>query len=223
MKGEFFSLNNFYRKAPFLPITNLSRNRLDGGRKAGQKVGMLGKQIVVGVSGGIAAYKTCELVRLLVKKKAEVHVVMTRAATEFVTPLTFQILSGRPVATDLFDLTQESKIGHIALADHADLVVVAPATANLIAKAASGLADNLLTTLLLATRAPILICPAMNCNMWDHPATQRNLGQLKEWGYQVLEPTIGELACGWEGKGRLAEPEEILKKIEEIALKSLAS
>lgn len=178
---------------------------------------MRGKEIVVGISGGIAAYKTCELVRLLVKEGATVSVVMTRSATEFVTPLTFQTLSGRPVATDLFDLTQESEIGHIVLADRAALVVVAPATANLIAKAAHGLADDLLSALLLATRAPIWICPAMNCNMWEHPAVQRNVGRLKELGYRVIEPNEGELACGWEGKGRMVEPADLFEQIKQFA------
>lgn len=191
-------------------------NPLDAWPKEGQKRAMRGKEVVVGISGGIAAYKTCELVRLLVKEGAHVTVVMTKSAAEFVTPLTFQTLSGRPVASDLFDLTRENEIGHIALADRAALVVVAPATANLIAKAAHGLADDLLTTLLLATQAPVWFCPAMNCNMWDHPAVQRNVGQLKELGYRIIEPTEGELACGWEGKGRLVEPENILKKIKEF-------
>lgn len=178
---------------------------------------MRGKEIVVGVSGGIAAYKTCELVRLLVKEGACVTVVMTKSAGEFITPLTFQTLSGRPVATDLFDLTQENEIGHIALADRAALVVVAPATANLIAKAAHGLADDLLTTLLLATRAPVWFCPAMNCNMWEHPAVQCNVGQLKELGYRIIEPVIGELACGWEGPGRLVEPGDLFAQMKQFA------
>lgn len=173
-------------------------------------------KIILGVSGGIAAYKSCELVRLLVKEKAEVHVIMTKAATEFITPLTFQTLSGHPVGINLFDLTEENKMGHIDLADQANAVIVAPATADLIARAAHGSANDLLTTILLATKAPILFCPAMNCNMWDHPATQRNIGQLKELGYHILEPAEGELACGWEGKGRLVEPNAILKKIKSL-------
>lgn len=171
------------------------------------------KTVVLGIGGGIAAYKSCELVRLLVKAGAQVHVVMTAAAKEFVTPLTLQTLSMNPVHTDLFDLIQEEKIGHITLADKADYVAVAPATADLIAKAAYGLANDLLTNIFLATQAPVLFCPSMNVNMWDHKATQANVKRLKELGYQIMEPASGELACGWEGKGRLCEPEAILNKI----------
>ncbi|MDO8527062.1 MAG: bifunctional phosphopantothenoylcysteine decarboxylase/phosphopantothenate--cysteine ligase CoaBC [Deltaproteobacteria bacterium] len=174
---------------------------------------MKNKTVVVGIGGGIAAYKTCELVRLLVKEKASVHVVMTSAAKEFVTPLTLQTLSMNPIHTDLFDITQEQKIGHITLADKADIVVIAPATADLMAKAAHGLANDLLTNILLATRAKVLFCPSMNVNMWNHKATQANVKRLQELGYQIMEPDSGELACGYEGKGRLCEPEAILKKI----------
>jgi len=170
-----------------------------------------GKQILLGVCGGIAAYKAAELVRLYVKSGAQVHVVMTRSAQEFITPLTFQTLTGNPVHTDLFNLYQEKEIGHIALADRADLFVVAPATANLIGKMAAGIADDLLTTTLMATKAPILLAPAMNVNMWEHPATQRNLDQLREQGCRVLEPDTGFLACGWEGKGKLPDPETIFQ------------
>jgi len=138
-------------------------------------MGLAGRTVVVAVSGGIAAYKACELVRLLVQNGAAVQVIMTAHAREFVTPLTLQTLSGRPVATDTFDLTQESEIGHIKLADQADVIVVAPATANVLAKMAHGLADDLLGTVLLATRAPVVIAPAMNVHMWEHPATRANL------------------------------------------------
>ncbi len=179
---------------------------------------MKNKTIILGIGGGIAAYKCCELVRLLVKENASVHVILTNAAKEFVTPLTLQTLSMNPVHTDLFDITQESQISHITLADRADLVVVAPATADLIAKAAHGLANDLLTNVLLATRAPVLFCPSMNVNMWNHRATQANVGRLKELGYQVLEPVEGELACGWEGKGRLIEPIEIIEQILKITI-----
>lgn len=175
-----------------------------------------GKKIILGVGGGIAAYKSCEIVRLLAKEGARVHVVMTKAAREFVTPLTFQTLSGNPVHTDLFDLTQEQKIGHIALADEANLIVVAPATADFLAKAAHGLADDLLTNILLATKAPVMFCPSMNVNMWRHKATQYNVGRLKELGYHVLDPAEGELACGWEGQGRLIEPAQIVQKIKTL-------
>ncbi|OGQ04416.1 MAG: hypothetical protein A2W61_07130 [Deltaproteobacteria bacterium RIFCSPLOWO2_01_44_7] len=174
------------------------------------------KTVVLGVGGGIAAYKSCELVRLLVQEEADVHVVLTGAAKEFVTPLTLQTLSHNPVHTDLFDLTQEQKIGHIALADKANIVVIAPTTADLIAKAAHGLANDLLTNILLATRAPVLFCPSMNVHMWEHKATQWNIGRLKELGYKVLEPDSGELACGYEGKGRLCEPSTIVSEIVKI-------
>ncbi len=168
------------------------------------------KKIVLGVCGGIAAYKAAELVRLYVKAGAEVFVVMTEAARQFVTPLTFQTLSGNPVHGELFDLIQEREIGHISLAERADLVVVAPATANLVGKVASGIADDLLTTTLMATRAPVLFAPAMNSNMWENPIYQHNQGKLQKVGYHFLEPATGLLACGWEGKGKLPDPEVIL-------------
>lgn len=167
-----------------------------------------GKKIILGVTGGIAAYKACELVRLLVKENSDVHVIMSDAAREFVTPLTFETLSRNKVHSTLFE-----QMDHITLADEADLVVIAPATADFIAKAANGLADDLLSTLLLATKAPVLVCPAMNVNMWRHPAVQANLRRLKELNYSVLKPASGELACGWEGKGRLPEPNIILEVI----------
>jgi len=154
------------------------------------------KTIVLGVSGGIAVYKAVEVLRLLTKAGADVHVVMTANACEFVTPLTFQTLSKNPVHTALFDLYQEREIGHISLAERADLFMVAPATANLIGKIANGLADDLLTTSLMATRAPVLICPAMNTNMYLNPLYQRNHRRLTDTGYQLLEPASGELACG---------------------------
>jgi phosphopantothenoylcysteine decarboxylase / phosphopantothenate---cysteine ligase len=168
-----------------------------------------GKVVVLGITGGIAAYKGAELARLFVKAEAEVHVVMTAHAQEFITPLTFQSLTGQPVHTDLFNLYQEKEIGHISLADRADLVVIAPATANLVGKVAAGLADDLLSTTLMATRAPVLLAPAMNVNMWENPLYQRNQQLLREAGYHFLDPVSGLLACGWEGKGKLAEPEDI--------------
>ena len=172
--------------------------------------------IVVGVTGGIACYKAVELVRLLVKSENCVRVIMTRSATEFVTPLTFQTLSGNPVALETFDLTQESQIGHIQLADSADLFVIAPATANIIGKIAAGIADDLLTTVLMATRAPVLVAPAMNIHMFEHPILQENIRKLRRIGYQVLEPSEGFLACGYEGRGRLPEPEKIAEEIERL-------
>ena len=176
-------------------------------------------KVVLGVTGGIACYKAGELVRLLVKQEYAVQVIMTRSAMEFVTPLTFQTLSARPVATDTFNLTQESEIGHIHLADSADIFVVAPATANVVGKIAAGIADDLLTTVLMATQAPVLIAPAMNIHMYDHPILQENLRKLRRVGYHVLEPAEGYLACGYEGKGRLPDPEAILEQIDSILKK----
>ena len=169
--------------------------------------------IVLGVTGGIACYKALELVRLLVQDSCSVRVVMTREAAEFVTPLSFQTLSGSPVATDLFSLTQESEIGHINLADSADLLVIAPATANIVAKLAAGIADDLLTTVVLATQAPLLVVPSMNVHMLAHPMVQANLARLTEAGYHVMEAASGYLACGYEGKGRLPEPQAIADEI----------
>lgn len=168
------------------------------------------KTVILGVSGGIAVYKAVELLRLLTKAGATVHVVMTQNAQQFVTPLTFQTLSGNPVHTDLFNLYQEQEIGHISLADRADLFILAPATANLIGRIANGLADDLLTTSVMATKAPVLVAPAMNSNMYENPLYLRNEQRLREAGYQLMEPVCGELACGWEGRGKLPAPEAIL-------------
>ncbi len=171
-----------------------------------------GAEIVLGVGGGIAAYKACELTRLFIKAGARVQVVMTRRATRFVGPLTFQALTGRAVFTDLFDLTQESEIGHIQIADRADLVVIAPATANVLARLASGAADDVVTSVCLATQAPVLVAPSMNVNMWQHPLTQANLRRLMEVaGTRVIGPGDGFLACRWTGPGRLAEPADIVE------------
>jgi phosphopantothenoylcysteine decarboxylase/phosphopantothenate--cysteine ligase len=172
-----------------------------------------GKRVLVGVSGGIAAYKAAELVRALVAAGAEVGVMMTRNAQEFLTPLTLQTLSGNPVATETFSLTQESEIGHIRLADSTDCVIVAPATANVLARMAHGLADDLLTTVLLATRAPVVVAPAMNVHMWENPLVRANLDRLRQAGVRVVEPGAGFLACGYEGKGRLADVEELVATV----------
>ncbi len=174
------------------------------------------KTIVVGVSGGIAAYKAAELVRILVTRGARVRVMMTRNAAEFITPLTLQTLSSNPVATDTFSLTQESEIGHIRLADTADAIVIAPATANVIAKAATGIADDLLTTVLLAARCPIAFAPAMNVHMYEHPTVAENLARLKARGVTIIEPEEGALACGYEGKGRLCDPMAIAEELERM-------
>lgn len=167
---------------------------------------MTGKVIVLGVTGGIAAYKAAELVRLFVKGGAEVHVLMTASARQFVTPLTFQTLSRNPVHTDLFNCIEEQEIGHISLADRADLVVIAPATANTIGKIASGIADDLLTTTVMATKAPVLIAPAMNANMYTNPLYRLNEDLLRDHGYLFADPVKGMLACGWEGDGKLQDP-----------------
>jgi phosphopantothenoylcysteine decarboxylase/phosphopantothenate--cysteine ligase len=172
-----------------------------------------GLNILLGVTGGIAAYKALELLRLLVKEGAEVWIVMTRSATEFVRPLSFQALSCHPVRTDLFVGRQEQAVEHIALADMTQLAVVAPATANVISKMAMGIADDILTTVLLAVRSPVVVCPAMNVNMFNHPAVQQNLKILRARGVMVVEPQEGELACGWEGKGRLADLETIMEAV----------
>jgi len=166
--------------------------------------------VVVGVAGGIAAYKAAELVRLLDKAGATVDVAMTPRAQHFITPMTFQALTRRPVFTDLFSLTDEEKIGHIQLADAADLVVIAPATADLCARLAAGMADDAVAAIALATRAPVLLAPSMNVNMWNHALTQRNLATLRDVAkYQIVAPGEGFLACGWTGPGRLAEPADI--------------
>src|ERR1700693_4994196 len=174
------------------------------------------KTIVVGVSGGIAAYKAAELVRLLVTRGAQVRVMMTHNATEFITPLTLQTLSLNPVATETFSLTQESEIGHIRLADSADAIVIAPASANLIAKAAAGIADDIVTTVLLAAQCRIAFAPAMNVHMYAHPTVVENLAKLKSRGVTLVEPAEGELACGYEGKGRLPDPAFIVEELERM-------
>ena len=174
---------------------------------------LTGKTIVVGVSGGIAAYKAAELVRLLTTAGARVRVIMTRNAQEFIAPLTLQTLSMNPVATETFSLTQESEIGHIRLADTADAIVVAPASADIIAKAANGIADDLLTTVLLAARCPTAFAPAMNVHMYEHPTVIENIGKLRARGITIIEPAAGALACGYEGRGRLPEPAFIIEDL----------
>ncbi len=172
----------------------------------------MSRKILLGVTGSIAAYKAAELVRLFVKNGDDVRVVMTPAATEFVSPLTFQTLSRNPVYIEEFRRPTEWRPEHISLAD-SDLVVVAPATANTIAKMRYGLADNLLTSTILATRAPVFIAPAMNDGMWEDAATKENLAALKARGVNVIAPGYGELACGTSGLGRMAEPTEIFEAL----------
>ncbi len=167
--------------------------------------------IVLGITGGIAAYKAAMLASLLTKRGAKVITVMTKGATAFITPLTLQSLTHQPVYTDIFDERDPSRITHIDLADSTDLVVVAPATADFIARAAHGMADDLLSAVLLATTAPVLVAPAMNVHMYAHPIFLQNLDRLRDAGYYVAEPGVGPLACGYTGKGRLMEPDEIVE------------
>ncbi|MBP1730685.1 MAG: phosphopantothenoylcysteine decarboxylase, partial [Deltaproteobacteria bacterium] len=174
------------------------------------------KQIIVGITGGIAAYKAAELVRTLAKKGAHVHVVMTKHAMEFVTPLTFQTLSGNPVTHEMFELLAGSKIGHIALSDLADQMVIAPATANILGKVANGIADDFLSTMIMATKVPVLFVPAMNTKMWESQIVQGNIDKLRANGYEFIEPESGDLACGWEGKGRMPPVEDIVERMEDI-------
>ena len=171
------------------------------------------RTILLIVSGGIAAYKALELVRLLTREGARVRSVLTAGGAEFVTPLSLQALTGEPVSTSLFSLTEESEMGHIALSRAADLLVVAPASANLLAKLAAGLSDDLASTLLLATDKEVLVAPAMNVRMWEHPATVANMARLRERGVHVVGPGEGAMACNEWGHGRLAEPPEILAAI----------
>jgi len=170
---------------------------------------MNGKSITIIIGGGIAAYKSLELIRLFKKAGARVRAVLTRAGAEFVTPLSLSALTGEPVYQDLFNLDDEANMGHIQLSRAADLIIVAPATADLMAKMAHGLANDLATTLLLATDTPVLIAPAMNVRMWDHAATQRNLATLKADGISVVGPDEGDMACGEFGYGRMAEPASV--------------
>ncbi len=171
------------------------------------------KTIVLGVSGGIAAYKSVELLRLLKKAEADVRVIMTQSAQEFVGPLTFQALSENPVCTSLFEKGGDASIRHIDWAQSADAVIVAPATANILAKHANGIADDALSTLMLAVTSPVLLCPSMNTHMYENKAVQRNLETLRSYGYTIVEPDAGELACGTTGPGRLPEPAEILDRL----------
>ena len=174
---------------------------------------LTGKTILVGVTGGIAAYKAATLCSRLVGLGASVRVMMTEGATKFITPLTLQTLTRHPVATDVFDERDAAIVQHIDWADSADLAVVAPATANMLSKLANGLADDMLSTTLLATTAPLLIAPAMNVHMWEHPAVVDNVNKLAARGATFVEPGTGQLACGYVGKGRLAEPDEIVDAV----------
>src|SRR5277367_1915426 len=179
-------------------------------------------KIALGVTGGVAAYKAAELVRRLQNEKLDVQVVMTRAAQEFITPLTFAALTGQKVITDIFasagsaPANVESAIEHIAVAQRIDLLLVAPATADILGKFAHGIAEDFLSTLYLATKAPVVVAPAMNVNMWEHPATQENLATLRARGVHVIEPDEGYLACGMTGSGRLAATETIVQRVRDV-------
>ena len=172
-----------------------------------------GKTVLLGVTGGIAAYKAAALASALIKQHAAVEVVMTKNATEFVTPLTFEQLTGRRTMVDTFDRNFSHQVEHISLAERTDLVIIAPATANVCAKLAHGLADDMLTTTVLACRCPKLIAPAMNTNMYENPVTQDNLEILRRYGWDVIEPASGRLACGAVGKGKMPEPEDLLQHV----------
>jgi len=181
------------------------------------------RRILLAISGGIAAYKTPELVRALRRAGHEVRCALTPEAQRFVAPLSLQAVSGQMVRKDLFDAGEEGEIDHIGLADWADLVLVAPCTANLMAKMSHGLADDLVSAVLLATRAHVLVAPAMNVNMWTHPATQANLALLRSRGLSFVGPDEGELACGWEGQGRMSDPAVLVEAVEALlAAKTLA-
>ncbi|MFA7172357.1 MAG: flavoprotein [Kiritimatiellia bacterium] len=179
------------------------------------------KTVVLGVTGSIAAYKACELTRMLVKSGAiDVHVIMTAAAAEFVTPLTFRTLSRNPVAINMFDDPEDWIPGHISLAERADLLVIAPCTANVIAKIAHGFSDDMLCSAVLATHVPLLIAPAMNSGMFNNPATQANIALLKARSAEFVEPLSGDLACGTVGQGRMAPPADIYIRILEMLKQS---
>lgn len=172
------------------------------------------KNIVLGITGSISAYKAADIANALTKEGSSVYTVMTRAAERFITPLTLQTLTKNKVYTDMFELDEPSQVAHIALASKADLVLIAPASADIIAKLACGIADDMLTSVMLAVKdTPVIVCPAMNTNMYENPATQKNIRTLKEYGFEIVEPREAMLACGTKGKGALAEQERILEAV----------
>ncbi|MBR1391109.1 MAG: bifunctional phosphopantothenoylcysteine decarboxylase/phosphopantothenate--cysteine ligase CoaBC [Lachnospiraceae bacterium] len=172
-----------------------------------------GKHILLGVTGGIAAYKTASLASMLTKLHADVHVIMTKNAEEFISPITFETLTSNKVIDDTFDRDTGYHVAHIAMAEEADVVMIAPASANVIAKLAHGIADDMLTSTLLACTAPVWVAPSMNTHMYENPATQDNLKRLTDYGCKIIEPATGYLACGYEGKGKMPEPEVLLEYI----------
>ncbi len=171
------------------------------------------KRILLGITGGIACYKAAEIARKLVKSGLEVYPVMTENAKEFITPLTFSVLTGHKTSTDMFDRDLPQNIPHISLARDTDIILIAPATANIIGKIASGIADDLLSTIVMSTKNPVILAPAMNTAMYMNKFVQKNMKSLREAGYSFVEPESGDLACGEEGIGRLADPDIIVKKI----------
>ena len=166
--------------------------------------------IVVGITGGIAAYKACGIVSFLKGQGANVDVIMTKNACEFITPLTLETLSGNKVVTDMFERPDYIDVRHISLARKADLFLIVPATANIIGKVANGIADDMLSTTIMATKAPVIFAPAMNNGMYENPIVQHNLATLKSYGYKIIEPSVGHLACGYEAKGKLPKNEKII-------------
>ncbi|MDR1522690.1 MAG: phosphopantothenoylcysteine decarboxylase [Endomicrobium sp.] len=176
------------------------------------------KNIILGICGGIAAYKSCDIIRQLVKLKANVECILTKNGSNFITPLTLQTLSGNKVHQDLFEEVENYDVNHISLSKKADIIVIAPATADVIARLAVGRAEDLLSSIVLATNAKILICPAMNCNMFNHKAVCNNIETLKSYGYNFIMPESGELACGDCGNGRLAKVEVIVSSVEEMLI-----
>ena len=166
--------------------------------------------IVIGISGGIAAYKACGIISYLKKEGANIYVIMTENATKFITSLTLEVLSGHKVVVDMFDRPDYMNVEHISLARMADLFLVVPATANILGKVANGIADDMLSTTIMATKAPVIFAPAMNNGMYENPIVQNNLEKLRSYGYKIIEPSIGHLACGYEAKGKLPKSEEII-------------
>ena len=174
------------------------------------------KNIVIGITGGIAAYKACGIVSFLKSQGAHVDVIMTKNACEFITPLTLETLSGNKVITDMFERPDYIDVKHISIAQKADLFLIAPATANIIGKVANGIADDMLSTTIMATKAPVVFAPAMNNNMYENKIVQNNIEKLKEYDYKFIEPAVGHLACGYEAKGKLPKTEEIIEQLKTI-------
>lgn len=172
--------------------------------------------IVVGITGGIAAYKACGIVSYLKSEGANINVIMTKNACEFITPLTLETLSGNKVITDMFERPDHIDVKHISLAKKADLFLIVPATANILGKIANGIADDMLSTTIMATKAPVIFAPAMNDGMYENPIVQRNIETLKNYGYKIIEPSIGHLACGYNAKGKLPKNEEIIDYVKTL-------